>query len=186
MPVAALSESHLARLRKADDVGVRARAEKLLSGSAPEDRKQALEYARAALQLTPTPANGKRMFMNHCSTCHRLDREGYAVGPDLYGIRNQPKESILLHIVVPEQEVAPNFVAYECITTDGRTIRGIMTADTPASVTLRQALGIEETIARESIKSLTVSKSSLMPPGLERVMTQQELADLLAYLRGEK
>ena len=35
---------------------------------------------------------------------------------------------------------------------DGRAIIGIMTADTPASVTLRQALGIEETVPREKIK----------------------------------
>ena len=126
------------------------------------------------------------MFVKLCATCHRLDREGYAVGPDLYGIRNQPKESILMHIVMPEREVAPNFAAYDCITTDGRAIIGIMTADTPASVTLRQALGMEETVPREKIKRLTASAFSLMPPGLEQAMTRQELADLLAYLRGEK
>ena len=65
---------------------------------------------------------GQRVFVKLCATCHRLDREGYAVGPDLYGIRNQPKESILLHIVMPEREVAPNFAAYDCITTDGRAV----------------------------------------------------------------
>jgi len=88
--------------------------------------------------------------------------------------------------VMPEREIAPNFAAYDCITTDGRAIIGIMTADTPASVTLRQALGIEETVPREKIKRLTASTFSLMPPGLEQAMTRQELADLLAYLRGEK
>jgi putative heme-binding domain-containing protein len=186
VPAATLSEPQRAWLRKAEDPDVRARATKLLSGGASEDRQRAFEDAKGALKLTPTAANGQRVFVKLCATCHRLDREGYAVGPDLYGIRNQPKESILMHIVIPEREVAPNFAAYECITTDGRAIIGIMTADTPASVTLRQALGMEETVPREKIRRLTASAFSLMPPGLEQAMTRQELADLLAYLRGEK
>jgi putative heme-binding domain-containing protein len=186
LPAAALGEPQRTWLRKIEEPALRARAEKLLSAEAPEDRKKAYEDAKVALQLTPVPANGQRVFVNHCATCHRLDREGYAVGPDLYGIRNQPKESILLHIVIPEQEVAPNFAAYDCLTKDGRAISGIMAADTPASVTLRQAAGLEETIPRERIKRLTASKFSLMPPGLEQAMSRQELADLLAYLRGEK
>ena len=186
VPVATLSEPQRTWLRKAQAPDVRARATKLLAGGASEDRQRAFEDAKGALELTPTAASGQRMFVKLCATCHRLDREGYAVGPDLYGIRNQPKESILMHIVMPEREVAPNFAAYECITTDGRAIVGIMTADTPSSVTLRQALGMEETVPREKIKRLTASVFSLMPPGLEKAMTPQELADLLAYLRGEK
>jgi putative heme-binding domain-containing protein len=185
VPAATLSEPQRAWLRKADDAGVRARATKLLAGGASEDRQRAFEDAKGALKLTPA-ADGQRVFVKLCATCHRLDREGYAVGPDLYGIRNQPKESILMHIVMPEREIAPNFAAYECITTDGRAIIGIMTADTPASVTLRQALGMEETVPREKISRLTASAFSLMPTGLEQAMTRHELADLLAYLRGEK
>lgn len=186
VPTSALNEPQRAMLRKAKDADVAARATKLFAAGAPEDRQKAYEDAKSALQLTGVAANGQKVFVAHCANCHRLDREGYAVGPDLYGIRNQPKESILIHIVIPEQEVAPNFAAYDCVTTDGRTLNGIMSADTPASITLRQALGLEETIPREKIKRLQASKFSLMPPGLEKSMPQQELADLLAYLRGEK
>lgn len=186
VPAATLSEPQREWLRNAENPDVGARATKILAGGASEDRQRAYEDAKAALQLTPSAANGQRMFVKLCATCHRLDREGYAVGPDLYGIRSQSKESILMHIVIPEHEIQPNFAAYDCITTDGRAIIGIMTADTPESVTLRQALGIEETIPRKKIKRLTVSKFSLMPPGLDQAISKQELADLLAYLRGEK
>lgn len=187
VPVAALTQPHRVALGKLENGGVRARTSKLLSGSgASEDRKRSFEEAKSALQLRANSANGQRVFVTHCASCHRLDREGHAVGPDLYGIRNQSKEAILLHIVIPEQEIPPNFAAYDGVTTDGRVIGGIMTADTPTSVTLRQALGIEETVLRERIKQLAVSRFSLMPPGLEQAMTRQDLADLLAYLRGEK
>ena len=187
VPAASLSEPQRKWLSEAGDDNLKARTAKLLAaGGRPRIGKKAFEDSKAVLSLKPDPVKGQRAFMAHCSSCHRLDREGYAVGPDLYGIRSQPKESILLHIVVPEQEVAPNFAAYDCVTTDGRTITGIMTAETPSSVTLRQVLGLEETLPREQIKSLTISKSSLMPQGLEKAMKPQELADLLAYLRGEK
>jgi putative heme-binding domain-containing protein len=138
------------------------------------------------LKLTPKPVNGKRVFANNCASCHRLEQQGVAVGPDLYSIRSQPKESILLHIVIPEKEIAPNFAQYECVTKDGRTINGIMTADSPQSVTLKQVLGIEETVPRERIERLAVSKLSLMPQGMEKVIGKQDMADLLSYLRGEQ
>ena len=63
------------------------------------------EKARAVLTLTGIAGNGRKPFATHCASCHRLDREGHNVGPDLLGIRNQPKESILLHIIHPNYEV---------------------------------------------------------------------------------
>ena len=186
VPAGALSAGQRDWLARAGDDQLKARAATLLAAGTAAGRKEAFERARAVLDLKPVAANGRRVFMSHCASCHRLEREGVAVGPDLFGIRNQPKESILLHIVLPEQEVAPNFTAYDCVTTDGRTITGIMTAESPSAVTLRQVLGLEETIRRDQIKSLAVSRFSLMPQGLEKAMKAQELADLLAYLRGER
>jgi putative membrane-bound dehydrogenase-like protein len=186
VPVSALSAAQREWLKGAGDDALKARAAKLIGATAAGDRQQAFEKYKAALGLTPDPATGRRMFANHCASCHRLDREGVAVGPDLFGIRNQPKESILLHIVIPDQEVAPNFAAYECVTKDGRSLTGIVTAESPSAVTLRQVLGLEETIPRDQIERLSVSKFSLMPQGLEKLMTKQQMADLLAYLRGEQ
>jgi putative heme-binding domain-containing protein len=136
--------------------------------------------------LNAKPENGREVFKRACASCHRLDREGFAVGPDLFDIRNQPKESILLHIIIPEQEIAANFTAYTCETRDGRTITGLLVADTPAGVTLRQAQGVEESVTRGNIVSLAASKVSFMPQELEKAMTKQELADLLAWLKGER
>ena len=52
-------------------------------------------------------------------------------------------------------------------------------------MTLRQALGIEDTVLRSNIASLAASAVSLMPQELEKGMSRQEMADLLAYLKGE-
>ena len=146
---------------------------------------KAYEKARAVLSLTGNPVNGRKPFTTHCASCHRLDREGHNVGPDLFGIRNQPKESILLHIVHPNYEFVSGFNACTVECKDGRELTGLIIGESPASVTLRQAQGIEETIPRSGINRLTVGNVSLMPEGLEAAMSQQELADLLACLKGE-
>ena len=52
--------------------------------------------------------------------------------------------------------------------------------------TLRQPLGVEENIPRANIKTLTAGEHSLMPAGLEATMKPQDLADLLAFLKGTR
>lgn len=183
---AVLSSAQRDQLRKAPDETVRQRAEKLFASAVPGDRQEALTKARASLTLTPAPANGRTVFTRLCAGCHRFNREGMAVGPDLFDIRNQSKETLLLHIVIPEQEIAPNFVSYESELTDGSSLSGLLVAESGTSVTLRMAQGIEETLPRARIARLTASRLSLMPQELEKGMTLQEMADLLAYLRGEQ
>src|SRR5262249_39793302 len=111
--------------------------------------------------------------------------EGHAVGPDLFGIRNQPKESILLHILVPDHEITSGFAAYTVATRDGRVLTGLIASETPASIILRQPLGKEGTISRSEIDQISAGQQSLMPQGLEKSISRQEFADLLAYLKGE-
>jgi len=179
----AVDSSRREQLKKSKDEAIRQRAEKLFVSGASGDRRKAFEEARACLTLKPAPTNGREVFRRLCASCHRLDREGVAVGPDLFDIRNQPKESILLHIVIPEQEIAPNFANYTCETKDGRVLSGLIAAESASGVTLRQAQGLEETVARDNIASLAASALSLMPQELEKGLTPQELADLLGYLK---
>jgi|GEM_PF-6184699 len=101
-------------------------------------------------------------------------------------IRNQPKQAILLHIMIPEYKITPGFAAYVLERTDGRVLSGLLVAETPTRVTLRQSLGKEESVLRADIQSLTLSKLSLMPQEIEKSLSRQVLADLLAYLKGEQ
>jgi len=185
VPIAAVGAASRQQLSKSTNPAIRDRAEKLFPSAPAGDRMKAFETAKAALALKPQPANGRELFKKLCASCHRLDREGFAVGPDLFDIRRQPKESILLHIVAPEHEIAPGFAAYAVEMKDGRTLLGIAASETPESLTLRMPLAVEETILRKDVAKLEASPVSLMPPGLEQAISPQELADLLAYLKGE-
>jgi putative heme-binding domain-containing protein len=146
---------------------------------------QVYEEYKSVLALAPAPKNGRVVFKTHCASCHRLDREGVAVGPDLFGIRNQPKEAILLHVLVPEYEIVPGYASYLVETRDGRTLSGLIASETAASLTIRGAQGLEETVLRGNTVAISASTLSLMPQELEKTMSRQELADLIAYLKGE-
>lgn len=184
LPLAAVPAAQRNQLVKHKDDAIRQRAERLFKG-AGGDRMKVFEEFKSVLALQANPANGRALFKTQCAVCHRLDREGVAVGPDLLGIRNQPKEAILLHVLVPNYEIMPGFAGYQVETADGRELSGLILSETAASITLRQAQGLEETIARTSIRSLTASQLSLMPEGFEQSATRQELADLIGYLKGE-
>ena len=184
LPVAAVTPQRRQILLQSKEPGVRERAARLFA--LPEgDRKAAYEKAKSSLALTGKSASGREIFTRACAICHRLEREGYAVGPDLFDIRNQPKESILLHIVVPEAEIAPGFSSYIAELKDGRSIAGVQASETAESITLKAPGGTEETILKTDLRSIAPMPTSLMPAGMEAAMSGQELADLLAYLKGE-
>jgi putative membrane-bound dehydrogenase-like protein len=125
---------------------------------------------------------GKLAFRKTCAACHKLDDFGHVVGPDLAAIGNRGAEAILLAVLDPNREVNPQYVNYTLRTTDGRTVTGMIAAETATSVTLRRAEGTSDTILREEIEALRSSGASLMPEGLEKQIPPDELADIIAYL----
>ncbi len=167
------------------DAAIKARAEKLFKDLTPGDRMQTYEQSKSVLELPGDSRNGHAVFQKNCITCHTFGGEGKMVGPDLTGIRNQPAEVLLLHIVVPEFEIMPIYTAYNVETKSGESYSGLLASEASGSITLRMAQGIEQQIPRADIVSMTASRLSLMPQELEKAMTKQELADLLAFLKGQ-
>jgi putative heme-binding domain-containing protein len=117
------------------------------------------------------------------AACHRLGGEGHAVAPDFNTVKDRSPESILTHLVDPNREVAPPYVAYSARTSDGRVVTGIISSETSAAITLRRAEGVEEQLLRSQVAAIESSGLSLMPEGLEKDLADQELADLIAAVR---
>ena len=173
------------QLMKSKDEAIKARATKLFKEMIGGNRMKVYEEYKGMLSLKGDAKNGHTLFTKTCAPCHVVSGEGNLVGPDLTGIRNQPKEVLLLHIIVPEYEIMPTYTLYNAETKDGESYSGLLAADTAESITLRQAQGVEQKVPRAKLTSLTTSSLSLMPQELEKTMTKQELADVLAFLKGE-
>ncbi len=185
LPPSTFSPQRRLLFTKHTDPAIRERAAKVFAaGESSQAAAQA--KAQAALALAPNVPHGKQVFKTLCATCHRLEQEGVTVGPDLLDIRKQEKANIAFHIIAPDAEIAPAFTAYTCEIKDGRALAGILTSETATSVTLRQPGGVDETVLRGDLKSLTALPGSLMPTGLDAAMSPQDLGDLLAFLKGEK
>jgi putative membrane-bound dehydrogenase-like protein len=183
VPPWAIEPKKREQLRKHSDPGIKARAEKVFAAGGGGDRRKAYEESKPVLALKADAARGHEVFLRACALCHQHSGEGVKVGPDLTGVRNQPVEALLLHIVVPEAEIYPGFQNYEVETRDGRNLGGLLATETDETITLRRAGGEQDTVQRANIASLRMSALSLMPQELEKAMTPQELADLLAFLK---
>ena len=172
------------RRRLTSNVAVKERAAKLYDARANSNRMQVYQDYKSILKMpTNNTAVGRSVFQRACASCHRFDDLGHIVGPDLTGLRNQPAEVLLLHVVVPNHEVYPAYVLYLAETRDDQSFAGILVDENPSNVTLVLPLGKRETISRKNLKSLKASPVSLMPDGLEQTMTRKELASLLAFLK---
>jgi putative heme-binding domain-containing protein len=168
-------------LRRADDA-LRQRAAALFSRETLQARKEVLAKYQPALRLAADKARGEKVFARECSTCHRLGSQGNDVGPNLDTIQNRTAEEVMISVFDPNREVAPNYLEYLVVLKDGRTTTGIIAAETATSITLRRASNVQETILRQNIDEITSTGKSLMPEGLEKKLTLQDVADLLAFL----
>ncbi|MBI1913960.1 MAG: c-type cytochrome [Planctomycetes bacterium] len=174
--------ARVALLQASADGRIRARAAKLFAGARLSKRQDVVAAYQKALTLKGDPMKGKALFKKECSACHRLEGVGESVGADLFAIRDRGLEAVLLNILDPNREVKPQFMSYSLVTDAGRSITGMITAETANSITLRRSDGTSETVLRVNIEELRSTGLSFMPEGLEKQIDVPGMADLLAYL----
>ena len=134
------------------------------------------------LKLTGDASHGKAVFAKSCSVCHRLENVGNEVGPDLAQLQNKSTAYLLQEVLDPNRNVDSRYVEYRATTKAGREFAGLLRAESATSITLRGQEGREQVLLRTEIESLESTGRSLMPEGLERDLSRQDLADLFAYI----
>jgi putative membrane-bound dehydrogenase-like protein len=179
-----LDPARLKFLSSHSDAAIRKRAEKLLASLAIGRRQDVVEAYRDVLTMPGDAGRGKAAFKKVCAACHRVESVGYEIGPNLATVKSRGADAILVNLLDPSREVNPQFVNYVLVTDDGRTLTGMIAAETATSVTLRRAENASDTVLRVNIDELRSSGQSLMPEGMEKQLSKQEMADLIAYLLG--
>ena len=169
-------------LRAHRDPKIRVQAIQLFGAPPAGKRDDIVKAFLPALELRGNPANGKRIYLERCATCHRIGSQGHAVGPDLATVKTAGKETLLVNILDPNREVAPRYLNYSVETAAGENLSGLIVSESPSSVTLRGPNETETTLLRSQIARLQASGQSMMPEGLELGMSPQDMSDLLEYL----
>jgi putative heme-binding domain-containing protein len=168
-------------IKQYPDDGVRARASRSFAAGLPRRQEVVAAYQNALVRKGDRE-RGKGVFKTHCSSCHRLENVGQQIGAELSAVRDRGLDAVLLNILDPNREVMPQFQSYILVTTSGRVLTGMITAETATSLTIRKPDGGGETVLRLEIDELRSTGQSYMPEGLEKQIDVPAMADLLAYL----
>lgn len=181
-----LDASHARFLRSHESETVRERAGALLARAPSSERSAVLARFQPALALDGDPVRGEAFFTAKCATCHRHRGAGVDVGPELATALHRGAAAILADVIDPNREVDPRYQDYMVRTIDGRSVTGIIVAESAATVTLARTGGVTDIILRHEIDEIRSSGLSLMPEGLETDLDQQAVADLLAFILEER
>jgi putative membrane-bound dehydrogenase-like protein len=161
---------------------IRQQAVALFGTDRPGPRAEVVDRYQVALNLPSDSARGVAVVKRECLDCHRYQNEGHEVGPNLVTVQRRTKTELLLHILDPNREVSPNFIEYTILTKSGRIFSGLIASETATTVTLRQSQKKEFTVLRNDIDEIQSQQRSLMPEGLEKKLSIQDMADLLTWL----
>ena len=154
-----------------------------LSGSRPKSES---DWRKATAKGGDIGA-GRRLFFHAtaagCARCHTVNGRGRSVGPDLSMIaRSRNRRQLLESILAPSREVAPQFVSWTLVTTDGRVLNGVIVYENRDKLTVEDAQGKQTSLANTDVELRTPQQKSLMPEKLIDQMTVSEVRDLLAFL----
>jgi putative membrane-bound dehydrogenase-like protein len=180
---AELDRAQTNRLTQHRDAEIRERATRLLADAIPADRRQVLADYQPVLAWKADARRGLEVFTKNCATCHRIGDVGVNVAPDIADSRTKTPEQLLMDILQPNRAIDSNYVSYSVITTDGRTLTGILVSETGSSITLKQPEGKSVTLLRSEIDELRSNGISLMPEGLEKNVPPQDMADLISFIK---
>jgi putative heme-binding domain-containing protein len=171
------------RLLRHGDEAIREQATKLYGGAISANRREVAKQYLPAIAMKASVAAGSEVFKRTCIKCHKMDGQGFEVGPDISDVRNRSREALLYDILDPNRKLEPQFTDYLVMTDDGRIFNGLMVAETAETVILRQAEGKQQIIPRAEIEQIRASGKSLMPEGVEKDVSVQQMADLIEYLK---
>ena len=132
--------------------------------------------------------DGKNMFTAlNCAVCHRFNGDGGGIGPDITGAGNRYNlHDLLENIVEPSKVISDQYESHEIEKKDGTLVTGrIVVEENGKLFVMTNPFAPNDLVAIDSseIKGKTVSKTSIMPPGLINLLNPDELLDLLAYLQ---
>jgi len=133
------------------------------------------------------PIAGRNVFLSDATTCvqcHRADGAGETLGPNLSNLgQSVDRTQIARSILWPSEQFAPQYQAWKILTVDGTVHIGLqIDHGYKGSIRIIGTDGTKRRISGDEVEDYFVSKTSIMPAGLEQTMTVSQMRDLVAFL----
>ena len=122
-----------------------------------------------------------------CSGCHAIGYVGGKIGPELSRIGStRTKEDLLEAILYPSARLEQGYRTVRVLTTDGQVFQGLPVRQDSQSIELLLQVDRSIQIETEAIETMQPGELSVMPAGIDRLLSPQQLADLLELLQQAK
>ena len=191
MPSTAISPYQARQIDNHGDAELSERLRKLWGNlrDTPADKRQDLQRLKTILtkdRIGRADARlGKTLFMKQCSACHQLYGDGHSVGPNLTGSDRQNLDYLLSNMIDPSSVVASAYRMSVLVLDDGRVLSGVVTNETARTIAIQTQQRVEH-VDKESILERRISDLSLMPDGILSQLSDDDVANLIAYLMTQR
>ncbi|MDG1833184.1 MAG: c-type cytochrome [Verrucomicrobiota bacterium] len=150
--------------------------------------KEIAKYKKLLEAKVNRPANlprGRVLFQRTCGQCHKLYGEGGEIGPDITGSNRNNLDYLLTNMLDPNAEIPNDYRTTILRTKDNRVLVGVIRRNEGQSVTIATPAEVV-TVAKRDVAAVDPQNFSMMPEGLVLALKEEELRDLVAYLRGNQ
>jgi putative heme-binding domain-containing protein len=135
----------------------------------------------------PDRNSGSEVYKTYCATCHVAGSSGYDFGPALTEIGSKlPREALLEAIIHPSAGIGFGYEGWSIKMKDGSVNAGIVKSRTETDIEMVMPGGNKTSLKTSDIDAMQELKKSMMPEGLYKGVSKQELANLIDYLTSLK
>ena len=182
-----VSAYSLQQLRSYSDTAIQESVTRLWPANSTEATK-ADEIARYKDLLTDKylsfgdASAGRKVFSQNCAQCHMLFGSGKNVGPDLTGSGRANLDYVLSNLISPSQLIDQAYRLTTVQMEDGRLLSGFLVKHGEGAIELRTQDELV-TLPLKQVEQMRTTNLSMMPDGLLRSFSDEQIRDLIIYLR---
>ena len=132
------------------------------------------------------PGAGLAVYQkNGCANCHRIEREGGALGPELTDIgRRRGLKFLAESLAKPDADIPISYRGVQVVLKSGQTVSGIRLNRDDLSIQLRDTRSNLRSFLVENVQEVRYDKPSLMPA--YGSMNPKDFENVVAYLSSLK
>lgn len=140
-------------------------------------------YMVVAEKSGGNPENGKTLFQT-CLQCHGVGGKGFDFAPALDGSALRENEALLTAILEPDAAVESSYAMYRVTKNDGSKVEGYLVKKDERGTTIGFMGGSQQFLQASEIRyEGFLGGRSFMPKGLIDNYSDEQVSDLLAFIR---
>ena len=142
------------------------------------------------IKRTGEVARGEAIFATaevSCINCHQVNGKGIDFGPNLSEIGAKlGKDALYEAIIDPSAGISFDYEAWQVNLKNGDEAFGLITSETVEEITVKTQNGISTRYKKVDVESRQKMTMSIMPVGLQQMLSVSELVHLVEYLASLK